>query len=43
MSIRLTQIFWNLVGGLVVLKGGYHVPTQSEQKQSEIEDEDEKK
>ena len=43
MSIRLTQIFWNLVGGLVVLKGGYHVPTQSEQKQVEIEDEDEKK
>jgi uncharacterized protein (TIRG00374 family) len=43
MSIRLTQIFWNLVGGLVVLKGGYHAPTQTEQKQAEDEDEDEKK
>jgi glycosyltransferase 2 family protein len=40
MSIRLTQIFWNLAGGVFVLRGGYHAPTQSEQKQVEIEDED---
>ena len=41
MSIRLTQIFWNLTGGFFVLRGGYHAPTQSEQKQVELEDEDE--
>jgi hypothetical protein len=41
MSIRLTQIFWNLVGGFFVLRGGFHAPTQSEQKQVEMEDEDE--
>ncbi|HEX4054658.1 MAG TPA: lysylphosphatidylglycerol synthase transmembrane domain-containing protein [Tepidisphaeraceae bacterium] len=40
MSIRLTQIFWNLVGGIFVFRGGYHVPTQVEQKQAEEEDED---
>jgi len=41
MSIRLTQIFWNLTGFFFVVRGGYHAPTQSEQKQVEIEDEDE--
>jgi uncharacterized membrane protein YbhN (UPF0104 family) len=40
MSIRLVQIFWNLSGGFFVLRGGYHAPTQTEQKQSEEEDED---
>jgi uncharacterized protein (TIRG00374 family) len=40
MSIRLTQIFWNLTGGIFVLRGGFHAPTQSEQKQVELEDED---
>lgn len=33
MSIRLVQILWNLVGGLFVLKGGYHAPSQSEQQE----------
>jgi glycosyltransferase 2 family protein len=42
MSIRLTQIFWNLIGGFFVLRGGFHAPTQKEQKQVELEDEDEK-
>jgi hypothetical protein len=40
MSIRLTQIFWNLTGGYFVLRGGYHAPTQTEQQQLEREDED---
>jgi uncharacterized protein (TIRG00374 family) len=31
MSIRMGQIFWNLVAGLFVLRGGYHAPTQKEQ------------
>ncbi len=43
MSIRLTQIFWNLTGGVFVLRGGYHAPTQSEQKEVEDEDEDKDK
>ena len=41
MSIRLTQILWNLVGGIFVLRGGYHKPSPIEQKQAEEEDEDE--
>jgi uncharacterized membrane protein YbhN (UPF0104 family) len=40
MSIRLVQILWNLTGGIVVLRGGFHIPTQTEQKQAEDEDED---
>jgi uncharacterized protein (TIRG00374 family) len=35
MSIRLGQIFWNLVAGLFVLRGGYHAPTQKEQHEFE--------
>jgi uncharacterized protein (TIRG00374 family) len=31
MSIRLMAIFWNLVAGLFVLKGGYHAPSEAEQ------------
>jgi uncharacterized protein (TIRG00374 family) len=31
MSIRLVQIFWNLIGGIFVLRGGYHAPTDKEQ------------
>jgi uncharacterized protein (TIRG00374 family) len=30
MSIRLVQIFWNLLAGIVVLTGGYHQPSQVE-------------
>jgi uncharacterized protein (TIRG00374 family) len=36
MSIRLVQIFWNLAGGLFVIRGGYHAPTEKEQ--HEVED-----
>jgi hypothetical protein len=35
MSIRMGQIFWNLVAGLFVLRGGYHAPTQKEQHEFE--------
>jgi uncharacterized protein (TIRG00374 family) len=30
MSIRLVQILWNLFGGVFVLRGGYHAPTERE-------------
>jgi uncharacterized protein (TIRG00374 family) len=40
MSIRLVQVLWNLAGGVFVLRGGYHTPTASEQRQAEDEDED---
>lgn len=35
MSIRMVQILWNLTGGIFVLRGGYHAPTESEQKELE--------
>lgn len=31
MSIRLVQIVWNLLAGVIVLAGGYHAPTATEQ------------
>jgi uncharacterized membrane protein YbhN (UPF0104 family) len=40
MSIRLTQMVWNLTGGFFVLRGGYHAPSETEQKQVEEEDTD---
>jgi uncharacterized protein (TIRG00374 family) len=36
MSVRLVQILWNLVGGIFVLRGGFHAPTEKEQ--HELED-----
>jgi uncharacterized protein (TIRG00374 family) len=30
MSIRFTAIFWNLLAGIFVLRGGYHAPTKTE-------------
>jgi hypothetical protein len=38
MSIRLVQIFWNLWGGLFVIKGGYHALTPKEQESIESDD-----
>jgi uncharacterized protein (TIRG00374 family) len=35
MSIRMVQILWNLTGGLFVLRGGYHAPTEREQREME--------
>lgn len=37
MSIRLVGIFWNLVGGFFVLKGGFHAPTAAERHEVELE------
>jgi uncharacterized protein (TIRG00374 family) len=30
MSIRLIAVFWNLVAGVFVLRGGYHAPSEKE-------------
>jgi uncharacterized protein (TIRG00374 family) len=35
MSIRLMQVFWNLVAGVFVLRGGYQAPTEKEQEAME--------
>jgi uncharacterized protein (TIRG00374 family) len=35
MSIRLMQVFWNLVAGIFVLRGGYQAPTEKEQEAME--------
>ena len=40
MSIRLVQILWNLTGGIFVLTGGFHTPSQAEQKKIADEDQD---
>ena len=40
MSIRLVQIIWNLTGGVFVLRGGYHAPTEAEQEEMEHDDDD---
>jgi hypothetical protein len=37
MSIRLLQMFWNLVAGIFVLRGGYHAPTAKEQEDLETD------
>ncbi len=39
MSIRLVQVLWNLTGGIFVLRGGYHAPTEVEKKQLEEDEE----
>ncbi|HZZ44461.1 MAG TPA: lysylphosphatidylglycerol synthase transmembrane domain-containing protein [Tepidisphaeraceae bacterium] len=36
MSIRMLQVVWNLTGGVFVLKGGFHTPTEAER--DELED-----
>ena len=41
MSIRMVAIFWNLVGGIFVLKGGFHAPTESERQEVAEEEADE--
>ena len=40
MSIRLVQIVWNLVAGIFVFRGGYHVPSEKEQRAMESDEED---
>lgn len=39
MSIRMVQILWNLTGGILVLRGGYHAPTESEQRELDSSEE----
>ena len=39
MSIRLVQILWNLTGGIFVIRGGYHAPTEKEQESLGLENE----
>ncbi|MDB5296726.1 MAG: hypothetical protein JWO31_2709 [Phycisphaerales bacterium] len=38
MCVRLTAMFWNLVAGLFVLKGGYHAPTDAEQHEMDADE-----
>lgn len=38
MSIRFGQMFWNLIAGVFVLRGGYHAPTTLEQEQMETDE-----
>ena len=37
MSIRIVQIVWNLTGGLFVLRGGFHAPTDTEQHTMDVD------
>jgi uncharacterized protein (TIRG00374 family) len=37
MSIRMVQIFWNLTGGIFVLRGGFHAPTTAERESMETD------
>jgi uncharacterized protein (TIRG00374 family) len=38
MSIRVVQVLWNLIGGIFVLRGGFHAPTESEQRELQESD-----
>jgi uncharacterized protein (TIRG00374 family) len=38
MSIRLVQIVWNLVAGVFVFRGGYHAPSEKEQRAMESDE-----
>ncbi|HWE04575.1 MAG TPA: lysylphosphatidylglycerol synthase transmembrane domain-containing protein [Tepidisphaeraceae bacterium] len=40
MAVRFAQMFWNLLAGLFVLRGGYHAPTVREQADLEADDDD---
>jgi glycosyltransferase 2 family protein len=40
MSIRIVQILWNLTGGIFVLGGGFHPPTDLEKKAVETDEPD---
>jgi uncharacterized protein (TIRG00374 family) len=37
MSIRVVQILWNLTGGIFVLRGGYHAPSEKEQEEMQTD------
>lgn len=40
MSIRMVQVVWNLTGGVFVLKGGFHAPTEAERTELEKDDDE---
>jgi hypothetical protein len=40
LAMRLQQIFWNLMGGIFVLRGGYHAPTADERREVDEDPED---
>lgn len=40
MAVRFAQMFWNLVAGIFVLRGGYHAPTAREQEDMEVDEDD---
>ena len=40
MSIRVVQLFWSLLGGILVLRGGYHAPTEKEQEELTHDDDE---
>lgn len=40
MAIRFSQIFWNLVASIFVLRGGYHAVTESEAQELEHDDDE---
>jgi uncharacterized membrane protein YbhN (UPF0104 family) len=40
MSIRIVQILWNLTGGIFVLRGGFHAPSEREKKELESDETD---
>jgi uncharacterized protein (TIRG00374 family) len=40
MSIRVGAMFWNLVAGLFVLRGGYHAPSKQEEEGLETDDDE---
>ena len=33
----MVQIFWNLTGGIFVLRGGFHAPTTAERQEMETD------
>jgi hypothetical protein len=37
MSIRMVQIFWNLTGGIFVVRGNFHAPTTAERESMETD------
>jgi uncharacterized membrane protein YbhN (UPF0104 family) len=39
MSIRVVQILWNLAGGLFVLRGNFHAPSDGEKQEIDPDDE----
>lgn len=41
MAVRFGQMFWNLVAGLFVLRGGYHAPTVTQQEDLETDEDEE--